>query len=259
MNRFTTLGLVTLAIAAPAAAQWDPSWFTIDCGGRASSGGTLSLSGTIGQPDAGVMSGGAFQLSGGFWAGTAASGTGVPAATLTAAVSRKANSGGPGGVCELSVLVGGQSDPRQGGVTELRLTFDVPPGEPGPNPVTLEQATCAAPAYVPYSGLSTSSASVAGNTLVVTFTPGLENARTYKITLNSEVTSVAGQYVEVGGLVGDVNNDGLVNATDRSVVVGVWTGSGFTCPTDANSDGATNATDRSIVVGSWTSVQNCAP
>lgn len=39
---------------------------TIDCGGGTSSGGTYSLSGTIGQPDAGAMTGGTFELQGGF-------------------------------------------------------------------------------------------------------------------------------------------------------------------------------------------------
>jgi len=41
---------------------------TIDGGGVIrSTGGDFELSGTIGQPDAGLLSGGAFQLSGGFW------------------------------------------------------------------------------------------------------------------------------------------------------------------------------------------------
>jgi hypothetical protein len=44
-------------------------WYTIDGGGGTSSGGDYSLSGTIGQPDAGGMSGGDYDLSGGFWSG----------------------------------------------------------------------------------------------------------------------------------------------------------------------------------------------
>ena len=43
-------------------------WSTIDGGGGTSTGGVYSLSGTIGQPDAGTMSGGSFTLVGGFWA-----------------------------------------------------------------------------------------------------------------------------------------------------------------------------------------------
>ena len=44
-------------------------WLTIDGGGGTSTGGVYSVSGTIGQPDAGpVMTGGTFSLQGGFWA-----------------------------------------------------------------------------------------------------------------------------------------------------------------------------------------------
>jgi hypothetical protein len=259
-NRTTAI-LVVIACATPALANFDLSWFTVDGGGGFCAGGVFELEGTAGQPDAGVpMTGGNFSLVGGFWSGAVAAGTGVPAATLTAAVSRKGNAAGPGGVCDLPLEPGPGSEPRQGGITEVRITFDTAPGGPGANPVALEQATCAAPAYVPYAGASTTSADVAGNELVITFSPGLENARTYRITLDAEVTSIPGQFVEVSGLLGDVNGDGLTNATDRSVVVGVWTGaSHFSCPADLNSDAATNAIDRSIVVGSWTSGQNCAP
>ena len=42
-------------------------WFTIDGGGGSSTGGGYALNGTIGQPDAGVMSGGPYVLTGGFW------------------------------------------------------------------------------------------------------------------------------------------------------------------------------------------------
>ena len=41
---------------------------TVDGGGAMrSAGGEFELSGTIGQPDAGVMAGGGFELAGGFW------------------------------------------------------------------------------------------------------------------------------------------------------------------------------------------------
>jgi hypothetical protein len=57
------------AFSQTASAQFDISWYTIDGGGGSSSGGTFQLSGTIGQHDAGVMSGGNFTLTGGFWSG----------------------------------------------------------------------------------------------------------------------------------------------------------------------------------------------
>lgn len=40
---------------------------TIDGGGATVTGGTYLLSGTIGQPDAGVATGGSYELRGGFW------------------------------------------------------------------------------------------------------------------------------------------------------------------------------------------------
>jgi hypothetical protein len=43
-------------------------WSTIDGGGGTSTGGVYSVSGTIGQPDAGpTMSGGNYSVDGGFW------------------------------------------------------------------------------------------------------------------------------------------------------------------------------------------------
>jgi hypothetical protein len=48
-------------------------WWTIDSGGEMfTTGADFELSGTIGQPDANtaVMTGGDFELTGGFWAGT---------------------------------------------------------------------------------------------------------------------------------------------------------------------------------------------
>jgi hypothetical protein len=49
------------------------SWSTIDGGGYMfSTGGGYSLGGTIGQPEAGVMSGEGYSLAGGFWGGAAA-------------------------------------------------------------------------------------------------------------------------------------------------------------------------------------------
>ena len=52
---------------AATAQSYSIDWFTIDGGGGTSTGGVYSVSGTIGQPDAGQMSGGNFTLTGGFW------------------------------------------------------------------------------------------------------------------------------------------------------------------------------------------------
>lgn len=57
------------ALALPAHAQLAIDFYTIDGGGGTSSGGSYTISGTIGQPDASttVLSGGSYELRGGFW------------------------------------------------------------------------------------------------------------------------------------------------------------------------------------------------
>jgi len=58
--------LISLAALA-ALGQYSVDWSTIDGGGGTSTGGVYSVTGTIGQPDAGAMSGGNYTLQGGFW------------------------------------------------------------------------------------------------------------------------------------------------------------------------------------------------
>ena len=62
--------LLSLLILASSHAQtYSIDWYKIAGGGGTSTGGVYSVSGTIGQPDAGApMSGGNFSLTGGFWA-----------------------------------------------------------------------------------------------------------------------------------------------------------------------------------------------
>lgn len=69
MNRSGLLaaGLAVLA-AISASAQTNILWHTMDGGGGASTGGVYALEGTIGQPDAGSLTGGVVRVEGGFWA-----------------------------------------------------------------------------------------------------------------------------------------------------------------------------------------------
>ena len=61
--------LALLAGLLSASAQpYTIDWWTVDGGGGTSTGGVYSVSGTIGQPDAGpTMSGGNYTIDGGFW------------------------------------------------------------------------------------------------------------------------------------------------------------------------------------------------
>jgi hypothetical protein len=70
----TLVVLGLLALASPVLAQsgspYDLTWNTVDGGGAtASTGQGLTLSGTAGQPDAGLLAGGQYTLGGGFWRG----------------------------------------------------------------------------------------------------------------------------------------------------------------------------------------------
>ena len=74
MNRITQtvvrtmLMLLISFVGLGAAADFEISRSTIDGGGAMFSGGAdFELAGTLGQPDAGILSGGDFELSGGFW------------------------------------------------------------------------------------------------------------------------------------------------------------------------------------------------
>jgi hypothetical protein len=61
------LGAVATAVLAQTGGDYDLSWSTVDGGGGSSSGGEYVLDGTIGQPDAGAMTGAGYSLQGGFW------------------------------------------------------------------------------------------------------------------------------------------------------------------------------------------------
>src|SRR5437867_4467383 len=69
------------------AQSYSIDWSTIDGGGGTSTGGVYSVSGTIGQPDAGgAMTNGRYSVTGGFWAlPTAVQVTGAPTLTIASA------------------------------------------------------------------------------------------------------------------------------------------------------------------------------
>jgi hypothetical protein len=82
------LALIVLLSALRALAQADPpyrlDWYTFDGGGGTSTNAAGRLSGTIGQPDAGVMTAGNYTLVGGFWTTVAAIQTpGAPLLTVS--------------------------------------------------------------------------------------------------------------------------------------------------------------------------------
>jgi len=87
--RFHASSLVLLlsVFGFSAQAQYSIDWFTIDGGGGTSTGGVYSVSGTIGQPDAGgPMTNGQYSVTGGFWIlPTAVQTTNTPTLTIVPA------------------------------------------------------------------------------------------------------------------------------------------------------------------------------
>jgi hypothetical protein len=72
MKTIQSITIALLLATSPAlmgAQSLDLSWFTLDGGGGTSTGVTYAVSGTIGQPDAGMLSAGNYTLQGGFWPG----------------------------------------------------------------------------------------------------------------------------------------------------------------------------------------------
>jgi hypothetical protein len=70
--RFVAVGLLLLVVSpvlAQSGGMYDLTWSTVDGGGTLSAGEGYSVAGTIGQSEAGLISGGGFTVGGGFLPG----------------------------------------------------------------------------------------------------------------------------------------------------------------------------------------------
>src|SRR5271157_3325479 len=84
MKAIKALATLVLALAATQAfAQYSIDWYKVSGGGGTSTGGVYSVSGTIGQHDAGgPMTGTGYSLEGGFWSLYAVQTPGAPLLTI---------------------------------------------------------------------------------------------------------------------------------------------------------------------------------
>jgi hypothetical protein len=63
-------GALGSGAVAQSGGPYDLTWSTVDGGGYTfSAGGDYTLGGTVGQPDADLLTGGDYTLAGGFWSG----------------------------------------------------------------------------------------------------------------------------------------------------------------------------------------------
>jgi hypothetical protein len=73
LSLFIIAGALLGVVNAAALTGYTLDWWTVDGGGATLiTGGSYSLGGTIGQPDAGASNGGTYTVDGGFWGGGAA-------------------------------------------------------------------------------------------------------------------------------------------------------------------------------------------
>lgn len=91
-NKFTSISCAALAmlavfsppLASVRAQTYAIDWYKVSGGGGTSTGSVYSVSGTIGQPDAGgPMIGGDYSLTGGYWSLFAVQSAGAPTLFIT--------------------------------------------------------------------------------------------------------------------------------------------------------------------------------
>jgi len=169
----------------------------------------------------------------------------TPVPNLTGVVSK-------GTSCNLTIpLAGTGTEPRSFAASTYRQIFTFS-GPPTVNVIPVKKATTAAPTPVADGSVT---CTIVGN--------ALDCSRVYAppATYTFDLTGISAgnEQIKIRMLIGDANADGVTNGTDRTTVIGVWTGAGFSCATDLNQDNVTNATDRTTVIGSWTSGNNTAP
>jgi uncharacterized repeat protein (TIGR01451 family) len=188
--KHSLMALALLLAARAASAQpYELSWWTVDGGGTTNAtGGTYTLSGTVGQPDAGGPYAGApYTLHSGFWA-LVAGGGGGPQADLSVTKTDGASTAVPGQALTYTI-VAGNAGPSP--VTNATVA-DTPPAA-----LTGVTWTCAASAgsSCPASGTATIDASVSllvGGTATFTLTGTIVPTATGTLANTAAITAPAG-------------------------------------------------------------------
>jgi hypothetical protein len=147
------------------------------------------------------------------------------------------------------------SEPRDGGVQEMLVTFTGTPGTGGPESIGIESATTASPTYSPYAGpgMITSVSSAGGSTLSILMS-GFGVAETYRFTFGGTFTGTP-DTVEVRMLWGDCDEGsvpatyGEVDVADKVVLFATW--GGYSMRTDLNMDGVTDVSDKTQLFARW--------
>lgn len=260
-------GLVACLFGGAVRADFNIDWFSIDGGGGKSTGGGFELTGTIGQHDASaanVMTGGGYTLTGGFWAISSG-----PAPSITGWRSVRTHSGaGLLGITLNPTATGNggsgpTSEPRDKGIQQIEVAFNVPVVLANPATVQVTGQTTVANSLQPEVSYTPASVSLSNDkTLVITLpaapAPGAIPDRTCcRISIAGAVTGLLGEGLQgdsdcrVRSLFGDVNSTGDTNIGDTLVIKSKLNG-----PVASNAPYDVNLTGGAINLGDGIAVKS---
>jgi hypothetical protein len=236
--------LLVVSAAATAHGEYEIVWSTIDGGGGQSSGGPYVLTGTIGQPDAGYSEGGSYELLGGFWPGGQVQ-AGISATVTLDNLWMYQNLPGAIG-SKLTVSVSITDDPYGNTSYSYQWEFMMP-ADVSIAPTTVDGGgssdafwTFAARGCNEPTGISDS---------------GLPFTVKVIVTGNDYGNTGTAEAQFGIALLGDINNNSVVNAADRGIINAFWrTGAAgpFTLrDCDINCNSVVNAADRGIANAIW--------
>jgi hypothetical protein len=240
----------------PTPGSYDLTWYTVDGGGGTfSQGGNFSLGGTIGQYDAGSMSGGDFVINGGFWPGVGTAGTPIPTNTPTETPTDTPTDTPTGTPTDTATPT------PTAGVLVGHVIWQGPPAQPNvrqqlPITLTLKLGTT----EVNYTSQNTNSSGFF-TVSVSSLASGTYNWRVKgpKYLANSGTVILSGASVtnqEMGLMkVGDCNNDNVVNVQDFNILkttFGKLAGDpGYDGRADFNGDNLVSVLDFNLLKGNF--------
>jgi hypothetical protein len=209
---------------------FDLSWNTIDGGGSTSpsTGGSYSLSGSIGQPDAGSMAGGSYTVQGGFWY--------TPSVALLGHVTWEGRPAQPHALQQLPITITLKMGSSE---TDYPLQTTDSSGYFTINPGNLPIGTYSWRVKGPHGTPDTNT------------TPGfLANSGTLVL------TGTSGSTIEMGLMrAGDANNDNVVDVLDFNLLknsFGLPQGApGYEPRADFNGDAVIDILDFNLIKGNF--------
>jgi uncharacterized repeat protein (TIGR01451 family) len=187
----TQVAVLLLAASAAGAQPYDASWWTVDGGGGVATGGSFTVGGTVGQPDAGgPFAGAPLQSRSGFWA--------------------IAGGGTTGAQADLAVAGSDEPDPVAAGGL---LVYTIAASNLGPNPSPSTTVADTLPTGVSFVSASPGCAHAGGH--VSCDLGALASGATATVTITVAVgPAVSGLLTNTAGVFGGAPDPVSANNTD---------------------------------------------